>query len=92
MSALDSNSYAVGIFLDLSKAFDTVNHTNLLSKLEHYGIRGIALKWFKNYLSDRRYQYVSIENLDSRKQKITCGVPQGSILGPILFFCYTSMI
>ena len=91
MSALDSNSYAVGIFLDLSKAFDTVNHTNLLSKLEHYGIRGIALKWFKNYLSDR-YQYVSIENLDSRKQKITCGVPQGSILGPILFLLYINDI
>ena len=69
------------------KAFDTVNHTILLNKLEHYGIRGSALKWFNSYLSNIS-QYVSINNTTSDTKHITCGVPQGSVLGPLLFLLY----
>ena len=54
LQAIDNNEYTIGVFLDLAKAFDTVNHDILLTKLEHYGIRGIALEWFKNYLTNRK--------------------------------------
>ncbi len=84
---LDSGGYAAGLFLDLSKAFDTVDHTILLGKLENYGIRGHALKWFESYLSNRKH-YVEIENTSSKLFDVYCGVPQGSILGPILFLLY----
>ena len=73
--------------MDLEKAFDTVNHKILLKKLEHYGIRNIANKWFDSYLSDRK-QFVSIGGINSSNLSITCGVPQGSILGPLLFIIY----
>ena len=75
------------MFLDLSKAFDTVNHAILIKKLECYGIRGLPLKWFQNYLENRK-QYVSLGNIESQLQTVTCGIPQGSTLGPLLFLIY----
>ena len=85
--AMDNNKITCGIFVDLSKAFDTVNHHILLGKLENYGIRGKGLELFKSYLSDRK-QYVNIDNCKSQTQQISCGVPQGSVLGPLLFLLF----
>ena len=85
--ALDKGDFVLGLFLDFSKAFDTVNHDILFKKLEHCGIRGIALSWFKSYLSDRS-QYIEYNGQKSEKGNISCGVPQGSILGPLLFLIY----
>ena len=75
------------MFLDLSKAFDTLNHEILFAKLEHYGIRGIALQWINSYFSDRK-QFDQFNETISSKQTTRCGVPQGSILGPLLFLLY----
>ena len=86
-NTLDNKRFGCGIFIDLQKAFDTVNHAILLSKLEHYGVRGCALEWFRSYLSDRN-QYVSVNGSNSKLLSITCGVPQGSVLGPLLFLIY----
>jgi len=77
----------LGLFLDLSKAFDTINHSTLLSKLRHYGIRGVANDWFLSYLSNRS-QFTEVNGTKSDTNNIICGVPQGSILGPILFLIY----
>ena len=85
--ATDRNEFAIGIFLDLSKAFDTVNHSILIHKLTHYGIRGPAREWLISYLSNR-FQYTEIDNVKSDLKPICCGVPQGSILGPLLFLIY----
>ena len=85
--ALDRGECLIGVFLDFSKAFDTVDHDNLLEKLGKYGIQGVELQWFCDYLSNRM-QYVTYNNHKSQKEKITCGVPQGSILGPLLFLLY----
>ena len=85
--AIDMGDYFVGIFIDLSKAFDTVNHDILLQKIEHYGIRGKIFHWIKNYLTNRK-QFVEYNNHKSTMQNISCGVPQGSILGPLLFLLY----
>ena len=90
-NALDNNEIACGIFIDLAKAFNTVNHSILLKKLIHYGIRGIAFELIKSYLNDR-VQYVQINNLIFSNKKILCGVPQGSVLGPLPFLLYVNNI
>ena len=84
---LDEGNIGCGIFLDLQKAFDTVEHDILLSKLEHYGIRGLANEWLKSYLSNRK-QFVSINGYDSNLADVKFGVPQGSVIGPLLFLVY----
>ena len=89
--AIDNNDYTIGVFLDLSKAFDTVNQDILLHKLEHYGIRGVALNWLKNYLSNRK-QIVKYNSTKSESLKIKCAVPQGPVLGPLLFLIYMNDI
>ena len=85
ISAVENNEYAISIFLDFSKAFDTVDRNILLKKLDFYGIRGTPNDWLKSYLSNRT-QYTTYNNVSSTCQTISCGVPQGSILGPLLLF------
>ena len=86
-NSIENKMYGCGIFIDIKKAFDTVDHTILLNKLEYYGIIGTSLKWFTSYLSNRT-QYVSINNTSSDTKHITCGVPQGSVRGPLLVLLY----
>ena len=86
-SQLDAGNFSCSVFIDLQKAFDTVDHEILIAKLHHYGIRGLASNWFKTYLSNR-LQFVSISGKDSSLLPISHGVPQGSVLGPLLFLIY----
>ena len=87
VTSLNKQNCVLGLFLDFSKAFDTVNHDILFQKLFHYGIRGPALDWFRSYLEDR-FQFTEYNGVQSEKEKIRCGVPQGSVLGPLLFLLY----
>ena len=91
VGALDKGNYACSVFLDFAKAFDTVDHRILLSKLQNYGIRGVANDWFESYLTNHK-QAVKVGDIFSEQKFITCGVPQGSLLGPKLFFLYINEI
>ena len=84
---LDDGNIGCGIFVDLQKAFDTVDHQILFPKLNHYGIRGVSNDWFNSYLSNRN-QYVSINGYESGLAALNCGVLQESVLGPLLFLLY----
>ena len=88
---MDRQKIPLSIFLDLSKAFDTLNHAILFTKFRYYGIEGVALNWFQSYLT-KRTQYVQYNDTSSSIREIETGVPQGSILGPLLFIIYMNSI
>ena len=87
--SFEKNEFTLGMFVDLSKAFDTVDHQILLKKLEYYGIARNNLRWFENYLKDQK-QFISFEHNSTKKATVTCSVPQGSIIGPLLLLLYVN--
>ena len=86
VKALENGEFVAGIYLDFSKAFDTVDHSILLMKLEYHSIHGISYDWFKSYLAGRK-QDVTYNGTSSSTKVIKCGDPQGSILGLLFFYC-----
>ena len=91
LNSFDAKKHVIGIFLDLAKAFDTVDHKILLKKLDHYGVRDESYKWFESYLNDRQ-QFVTYNNNSSTYKPVSHSVPQGSLLGPLLFNIYINDI
>ena len=91
ITSFERKETAHGIFLDFAKAFDIVNHNTLINKLEYYVVRGTPIKWFRSYFNNR-LQCVEIDNSLSEVESIDCGVPQGSVLGSILFLLYINDI
>ena len=89
-SSFNSMQKTLGIFLYMAKAIDTIDHSILISKLYHYGVRGIPLEWFKSYLNNRKQQVQMNDIFSTNVHTITKGVPQGSILGPLLFSLYAN--
>ena len=89
VQSFEHKQSTLAVYLDLSKAFDTMDHNILHNKLEHYGVRGLSLDWFISYLRNRK-QYVTYMGSNSDTRKVECGVPQGSVLGPLLFIIYTN--
>jgi len=88
---MENGNTSVRVYLDLQKAFDTVNHQILLAKMNNYGVRGTVHDWFTSYLTNRK-QHTVIGQSQSELQTITCGIPQGSVLGPLLFLMYVNDI